>query len=125
MYTYSIKQAKNTIKEGIRVYLEKNKNGYVMKEVNRLPFYLVGAPGIGKTELTSQIANELGIGFTSCSITHHSRNTVLGLPVITHLEGKEKEVKYTEYTMSEIIGKVYEQDPLLLCKEFLRLSKNP
>ncbi len=124
MYTYSIKQAKNTIKEGIRVYLEKNKNGYVMKEVNRLPFYLVGAPGIGKTELTSQIANELGIGFTSCSITHHSRNTVLGLPVITHLEGKEKEVKYTEYTMSEIIGKVYEQvelgykEGILLIDEF-------
>ena len=109
MYTYSIKQAKNTIKEGIRVYLEKNENGYVMKEVNRLPFYLVGAPGIGKTELTAQIANELGIGFTSCSITHHSRNTVLGLPVITQLEGKEREIKYTEYTMSEIIGKVYEQ----------------
>lgn len=124
MYTYSIKQAKNTIKEGIRVYLEKNKNGYVMKEVNRLPFYLVGAPGIGKTELTSQIASELGIGFTSCSITHHSKNTVLGLPVITHLEGKEKDVKYTEYTMSEIIGKVYEQvelgykEGILLIDEF-------
>lgn len=124
MYMYSIKQAKSTIKEGIRVYLEKNKNGYVMKEVNRLPFYLVGAPGIGKTELAAQVAKELGIGFTSCSITHHSRNTVLGLPVITCMDEGEREIKYTEYTMSEIIGKVYEQvklgydEGILLIDEF-------
>lgn len=124
MYIYSVKQAKDTIKEGIKVYLAKKNNRYIMKEVNRLPFYLVGAPGIGKTELVAQVADELGIGFTSCSITHHSRNTVLGLPVITNLEGEERTIKYTEYTMSEIIGKVYEQveqghkEGILLIDEF-------
>ena len=43
--------------------MQKNKKKeYIMKEVNRLPFYLEGSPGIGKTEIVSQIAEELGIG---------------------------------------------------------------
>lgn len=122
---YTIEAAKKALKDGIEVYLLKDeKNQYIMKEVNRLPFYLEGAPGIGKTEIVSQIAQELGIGFVSFSLTHHTRNSLLGLPVIKDLECG----KYTEYTMSEIIAKVKEaceagkKEGILLLDEFSCVS---
>lgn len=122
---YGINEAKKAVKAGIRGYLLKDNQGkYLMDEVNRLPFYLEGSPGIGKTQMVSQIAEELGIGFISFSITHHSRNTVLGLPVIKEVN----ENKYTEYTMSEIIAKVLEQyekgvkEGILLLDEFNCMS---
>ncbi|MCR4656465.1 MAG: AAA family ATPase [Lachnospiraceae bacterium] len=122
---YSINSAKEAVKDGIRGYLFKDEDGnYVMDEVNRLPFYLEGSPGIGKTQMVSQIAEELGIGFVSFSITHHSRNTVLGLPVIS----EAGRYKYTEYTMSEIIAKVMEaydqgsREGILLLDEFNCMS---
>ena len=125
MNRYSISEAKKALKTGIKGYLAKNESGeYFMNEVNRLPFYLEGNPGIGKTQMVGQVAQELGIGFVSFSITHHSRNTVLGLPVINEVSG----TKYTEYTMSEIIAKVlacYERgkkEGILLLDEFNCMS---
>ncbi len=122
---YTIQAAKDALKDGIEIYLQKNKKKeYIMKEVNRLPFYLEGSPGIGKTEIVSQIAEELGIGFVSFSLTHHTRNSLLGLPVIKDLECG----KYTEYTMSEIIAKVIEakesgkEEGILLLDEFSCVS---
>ncbi len=122
---YTIEEAKNSLIDGIKIYLQKKPTGdYVMQEVNRLPFYLEGSPGIGKTEIVSQIADEMGIGFVSFSLTHHTRNSLLGLPVIKDLEYG----KYTEYTMSEIIAKVLEakenghNEGILLLDEFSCVS---
>ena len=124
---YTIAKAKEAVKKGIRGYLLKDHTGsYVMKEVNRLPFYLEGAPGIGKTEIVHQIAEELGIGYVSFSLVHHTRNSLLGLPIIKELEDGDK---YTCYTMSEIIAKVMEQkedgyrEGILLLDEFPCMSE--
>ena len=107
MEKYTIRSAKEMIKTGIRGYLLKDENGkYLMEERDRLPFYLLGMPGVGKTQIVNEIAQELGIGFVSFSLTHHTRNTVLGLPVIDTMENGDK---FTRYTMSEIIESVYEQ----------------
>lgn len=118
---YTVKEVKNEIKKGIIGYMQKNEKGdYCLRSSNRIPFYLEGKPGIGKTEIVKQIADELGIGFVSFSITHHTRNSLLGLPVITELECG----KYTEYTMSEIIASVAEkveegqEEGILLLDEF-------
>jgi len=98
---YTVDQAKEEIKNGIRAYLMKGKDGrYLCDVVHRIPFYMEGQPGIGKTDIVRQAAEELGIGFASFSITHHTRNSLLGLPVISELECG----KYTEYTMSELIA---------------------
>ncbi|MBR3600214.1 MAG: AAA family ATPase [Lachnospiraceae bacterium] len=122
---YTVAEAKENLIDGIRVYLLKDKSdNYIMKEVNRLPFYLEGGPGIGKTEVVAQVAEELGIGFVSFSLTHHTRNSLLGLPVIEELQCG----KYTEYTMSEIIAKVMEKkeqgykEGILLLDEFSCVS---
>lgn len=124
---YTIAEAKASIKSGIRGYLLKDANGvYVLKETSRLPFYLEGAPGIGKTEIVSQIAAELGIGYVSFSLVHHTRNSLLGLPVIKDLENGGK---YTCYTMSEILAKVEEavaaghKEGILLLDEFPCMSE--
>ena len=124
---YTIKDAKNAIKNGIKGYLLKDDTGeYVMQEVNRLPFYLEGKPGIGKTEIVRQVANELNIGYVSFSLVHHTRNSVLGLPVIKEFPDTSK---YTSYTISEIIAKVLEErakgyeEGILLLDEFPCMSE--
>ncbi len=124
---YTIEKAKEAVANGIKGYLLKDEKGnYVMEEVNRLPFYLEGRPGIGKTQIVRQIAEELGIGYVSFSLVHHTRNSLLGLPVITELESGDK---YTRYTMSEIIAKVLEQaaqgkkEGILLLDEFPCMSE--
>lgn len=124
---YTILQAKQSIRDGIKTYLEKDNDGnYLMDEVNCLPFYLEGAPGIGKTQIVGQLAKEMGIGYVSFSLVHHTRNSLLGLPVITELENGDK---FTSFTMSEIIAKVYEQmekgfsEGILLLDEFPCMSE--
>ena len=124
---YTIAEAKDSIKSGIRGYLLKDTNGaYILKETSRLPFYLEGAPGIGKTEIVNQIATELGIGYVSFSLVHHTRNSLLGLPVIKDLDNGGK---YTCYTMSEILAKVEEavaagkKEGILLLDEFPCMSE--
>ncbi len=83
MEKYTISKAKESVKIGIIGYLYKDHEGkYVKEEKDRLPFYLEGMPGVGKTQIVKEIAKELEIGFVSFSLTHHTRNTVLGLPVI-------------------------------------------
>lgn len=116
-----IGDAKEKIKKGVQAYLMKGEDGgYIIPRVNRIPFYLYGKPGIGKTQMTRQIAEELGIGFVSFSLTHHTRNSLLGLPVISELA----ESKYTEYTMSEVVAEVVkavqrgQREGILLLDEF-------
>lgn len=124
---YTISQAKKAIKDGIRGYLLKDEAGhYKMREENRIPFYMEGAPGIGKTEIVRQIADDMGIGYVSFSLVHHTRNSLLGLPVIEELAPGEK---YTNYTMSEVIAKVKEEvangheEGILLLDEFPCMSE--
>lgn len=117
----TIGEAKEKVKRGVSAYLLKGEDGsYTIPRENRIPFYLYGKPGIGKTQMTHQIARELGIGFVSFSLTHHTRNSLLGLPVISELE----ESKYTEYTMSEVVAEVVkavqrgQREGILLLDEF-------
>ena len=41
-------------------------------------------------------------------MTHHTRQSALGLPFIDHREFGEREYEVSEYTMSEIISSIYE-----------------
>lgn len=125
-YTYSVKEAKQEIKDSIRIYMQKDENGsYILPEYRKNPFYLTGAPGIGKTEMVRQIAQELNLGFFATSVTHHTRNSMLGLPVIT----EQKWGKYTEYTMPDILAQIEkrqrdgEKEGILLIDEFASMSE--
>ena len=105
----NIKEAKNYIKDTITAYLKKDEFGdYRIPVEKQRPIFLIGAPGIGKTAIMSQIANELDIALVSYSMTHHTRQSALGLPYIKEKQYKDLTVSVSEYTMSEIIASVYD-----------------
>ena len=80
----NISRAKQVIKDTVSIYLKKDDNGdYCIPVVRQRPVFMVGAPGIGKTAIMEQIASELGIALVSYSMTHHTRQSALGLPYIT------------------------------------------
>lgn len=105
----NIKEAKKYIKDSVKIYLKKDEDGeYRIPLVRQRPIFLLGAPGIGKTAVMEQIAQELGIALVSYSMTHHTRQSALGLPFITHKEYEGASCDVTEYTMSEIIASIYD-----------------
>lgn len=105
-----IKRAKQEIKDAAEAYLLKNEFGeYVIPSVRQRPIFLIGAPGIGKTQIMEQVAKECGLGLVSYTITHHTRQSAIGLPYISKNEYDGTEYEVTEYTMSEIVAAVYEK----------------
>ncbi len=105
----NIKQAKEYIKNSINLYLKKDEfGGYRVSVVRQRPIFLLGAPGIGKTAIMEQIAQEMGIALVSYSMTHHTRQSALGLPYITQKTYGGQEMSVSEYTMSEIIATIYD-----------------
>ena len=105
----NIKQAKDYIENTVRLYLKKDEFGeYRIPVVRQRPIFLLGAPGIGKTAVMEQIAQDLSIALVSYSMTHHTRQSALGLPFISHKEYKGMNYDVSEYTMSEIIASIYE-----------------
>lgn len=105
----NIKQAKEYIEDSVKIYLKKDEFGdYTVPVVRQRPIFLLGAPGIGKTAIMEQIAQKLGIALVSYSMTHHTRQSALGLPFIRHRVYGGKETDISEYTMSEIIASVYD-----------------
>ncbi len=105
-----IKRAKQEIKDSIEAYLEKDAYGeYVIPSIRQRPVLLMGPPGIGKTQIMEQVARECGIGLVSYTITHHTRQSAIGLPFIKERMYGGRAFSVTEYTMSEIIASVYEK----------------
>lgn len=105
----NIKQAKEYIKNSVNLYLKKDEFGeYRVPVVRQRPIFLLGAPGIGKTAIMEQIAQEMGIALVAYSMTHHTRQSALGLPFITQKTYDGKEYSVSEYTMSEIIASIYD-----------------
>ena len=93
----NIKEAKQQIKNAVHLYLKKNDKGeYVIPLKRQRPIFLQGAPGLGKTAIMEQIARELGIGLVSYSMTHHTRQSALGLPFISHKNYKGLECDISE-----------------------------
>ena len=106
----NIKRAKKEIKDAIEAYLLKDEEGnYEIPVIRQRPIFLIGAPGIGKTQIMEQIARECSLGLVSYTITHHTRQSAIGLPFISKNQYDGKEYSVTEYTMSEIIASVYNQ----------------
>ncbi len=105
----NIKEAKEYIKDTVSAYLKKDEFGdYRISVEKQRPIFLIGAPGIGKTAIMSQIAEELQIALVSYSMTHHTRQSALGLPFISKKSYDGAEVSVSEYTMSEIIASIYD-----------------
>lgn len=105
----NIQEVKDEVKKTIHAYLAKNEfEEYIVPRERQRPVFIVGAPGLGKTAIMKQIASELNIGLLSYTITHHTRQSAIGLPFITKKTYLNQEYSITEYTLSEIVASVYE-----------------
>ena len=104
----NIKRAKEEIEHTVKAYLAKDALGeYAIPAIRQRPILLMGPPGIGKTQIMEQAARECGVALVAYTITHHTRQSAVGLPFIRQRHYDGKDVSVTEYTMSEIIASVY------------------
>lgn len=106
----NIKKAKDEISNSIKAYLTKNPQGeYAIPVVRQRPILLMGPPGIGKTAIMEQVAEECGIALVAYTITHHTRQSAVGLPYIDKMHYNKESFSVTQYTLSEIIAAVYDK----------------
>ena len=104
----NIKRAKEEIEHTVKAYLAKDALGeYAIPAIRQRPILLMGPPGIGKTQIMEQAARECGVALVAYTITHHTRQSAVGLPFIRQRSYGGRDVSVTEYTMSEIIASVY------------------
>ena len=105
----NIKRAKQEITNTLRAYLARDEFGeYRIPPIRQRPVLLMGPPGIGKTQIMEQIAAETGVGLVAYTLTHHTRQSALGLPYIDHHTYDGQEYAVTSYTMSEILASVHQ-----------------
>ena len=103
-----IQRAKEEIKDTVRAYLACDDTGCpLIPPIRQRPILLMGPPGVGKTQIMEQIAQECDIALVAYTITHHTRQSAIGLPFIEKRTYGGEEVSVTEYTMSEILASVY------------------
>ncbi|MDY3249770.1 MAG: AAA family ATPase [Candidatus Choladocola sp.] len=116
----NIKDAKQEMIHTIKAYTARNESGAcAIPPVRQRPVLLIGPPGIGKTAVMEQAAAECGIGFVSYTMTHHTRQSAVGLPFIEHHQFDGRDYAVTEYTMSEILSTVYQCIEETGCREGL------
>ena len=95
----NIKRAKEEIKDTIEAYLLKDEYGaYEIPSVRQRPVLLIGPPGVGKTQIMEQISRECEIGLVAYTITHHTRQSAIGLPFIVKKEYGGKPYSCLLYT---------------------------
>lgn len=105
----NIQEAKEEIIRSVKAYTAKDTYGcYRIPAVRQRPVFLMGPPGIGKTAIMEQAAEECQVGLVAYTITHHTRQSAVGLPQLVKKQFEGTEYTMTEYTMSEIVGSVYE-----------------
>ena len=105
----NISEAKEEIKRTVEIYLDRSDDGeFSIPFMKQRPIFMMGAPGIGKTAIVEQIASEMNIGLVSYSMTHHTRQSAIGLPYIETAKYGDTEARISRYTMSEIIASVYD-----------------
>ncbi len=105
----NIQEAKAELLHTIQAYTAKDDNGrYRIPSLRQRPLLFIGPPGIGKTAIIRQAADECQVGLVSYTMTHHTRQSAVGLPLIEHKTFDGQTYAVTEYTMSEIIASVYD-----------------
>ena len=79
----NIKQAKEQIQNAMKAYFTKDSFGnYSIPIERQRPIFLMGPPGIGKTAIMEQVAAACGVGLVAYTMTHHTRQSAIGLPRI-------------------------------------------
>ncbi|MFQ9395350.1 MAG: hypothetical protein ACLR2E_16470 [Lachnospiraceae bacterium] len=64
------------------ILIKDEYGDWLIPRVRQRPILLLSAPGIGKTQIMEQAARECGVALVAYSITHHTRQSAIGLPFI-------------------------------------------
>ena len=103
----NIAQAKQELRQTLRAYMRTDQEGKALFSAARQrPILLMGPPGIGKTAIMEQLAQEEHVALVAYTMTHHTRQSAIGLPRIAEREYDGTRYAVTEYTLSEIIASV-------------------
>ena len=98
----NISQAKDMIRDTVRIYLKKNEFGeYVIPYMKQRPIYMLGAPGIGKTAILEQVAKEFQIPVVTFSMTHMTKENAVGLPMVKRIPFGDRYQEVTDYTVKQ------------------------
>ncbi|MCD8249998.1 MAG: AAA family ATPase [Lachnospiraceae bacterium] len=104
----NIQEAREEIIRSVKAYTARDEQGSLRVPSERQrPILLLGPPGIGKTAIVGQAAAICGVGMVSYAMTHHTRQSAVGLPELVKREFDGKAYTATEYTLSEIIASLY------------------
>lgn len=104
-----IQRARQEIERTVKAYLATDDTGaYRIPTLRQRPILLMGPPGVGKTQIMEQVARACDIALVAYTITHHTRQSAVGLPFIRQKVYDGQEYSVTEYTMSEIIASIYD-----------------
>ena len=93
----NIQQAKEEIRSTLRAYLQKDALGqYVYPPQRQRPLLLMGPPGVGKTAIMEQISRQEGVALVAYTMTHHTRQSAVGLPQIVRQTAQYKDGYYRD-----------------------------
>lgn len=91
----NIQEAKETIEKALRAYFARDEIGFPLVPLRQQrPILLIGPPGIGKTAIMEQIAEECGVGLVAYTMTHHTRQSAMGLPEDLHTWNRRENGTY-------------------------------
>lgn len=96
-----IKNAIALITKQIEVYFTGS-----IPVASQRPIYVIGAPGIGKTQMMTQIAQQLGAMLVKYDLKSLVRSTAPGLPTLVQQEYDGISYQATQYTLPPIMNKV-------------------
>ncbi|MCD8097073.1 MAG: AAA family ATPase [Lachnospiraceae bacterium] len=104
----NIQEAREEIIRSVKAYTARDEQGcFRVPQERQRPLLLMGPPGIGKTAIAWQAAEICSVGMVSYAMTHHTRQSAVGLPELVRREFDGKEYTATEYTLSEIVASLY------------------
>ncbi len=104
----NIQQAIAQLESAVRGYAATDAEGMpLIPSVAQRPLYLIGPPGVGKTAIVAQVAARLGVALVSYTMTHHTRQSALGLPRIVERLFDGEARAYTEYTVPELLSGIH------------------
>ncbi len=105
----NIREALLEIQNTLRAYTRRDELGrYCIPPAQQRPILLMGPPGIGKTAILAQAAEAAGVGLVAYTMTHHTRQSAIGLPHIQTRTYRGRQAEVTVYTLSEIVAAVYD-----------------
>lgn len=82
----NISSAKNIVSKMLNENFSRIENG---GKVNHSPIYIHSSPGLGKSSIVRQTADELGIGFVDLRLAAMEPSVVQGIPYVSNSEGEE------------------------------------